>query len=264
MSYPYIMTDTSVTVIIDLKPSTILPEENGYTEIRNAIIGQDWDTVAKLVDKEKLISNFSIGNIEVKDGCVYFHGEEMHGYVVNKILQFIREGIDAEPLINFLNKIMNNPSKHCIDQLFSFLEHKNMPIDPDGDFYAYKAIKNDWRDKHTGTIDNSIGTVVKVTRNTVDDNHDVGCSKGLHAGSMSYVTSFRSPGDRIVIVKINPGDVVTVPREDMSKLRCCRYEVVAEFESLLPDTTYDYDEDEEDDNDYWDEEGDDNIFSVTV
>jgi len=248
MTYSYILTDHSVTVVVEGKPITIQREDSDYEAVKTAIKEQDWELVKKLSDKETQIAEFAVGDISVKHGQVYFRGEEMHGYVVDKILQFINEGFDAEPLINFLTKLMSNPSKRCVDQLFSFLEHKNMPIDPDGDFYAYKAVKNDWTDKHSGTIDNSIGTVVEVPRNRVDDDHRHDCSYGLHAGSMQYVSGFGYGDDHIVIVKINPADVVAVPDYDTSKLRCCRYEVVSEFENLLPDTTYDHDKK------FWDDE----------
>jgi hypothetical protein len=113
-----------------------------------------------------------------------------------------------------------------------------MPIDPDGDFYAYKAVKEDFTDKHTGKIDNSVGQVVTVRRNMVDDNPDNACSYGLHAGSFNYVRGFAQLGDNIIIVKINPKDVVSVPNHNTTKLRCCRYEVTELCEGLLPQTTY--------------------------
>jgi hypothetical protein len=71
-----------------------------------------------------------------------------------------------------------------------------------------------------------------MTRAKVDDNRSVGCSQGLHAGALNYVAGYGSldAGDKIVIVKINPKDVVSVPNDcNCEKLRTCRYEVVAEY-----------------------------------
>ena len=243
----FIITKEGITVLIDGVPNTIQKEDKNYDEVYQCIKDKDWERVSKLINKEKAVANFAKGKIEVKDGLVFFGGEQVHGYVVEKILQFIEEDVDAEPLLNFLTKVMENPSKRCVDQLFGFLEHKNMPIDPDGDFYAYKAVRSDWLDKHSGTIDNSIGKIIEVARNKVDDQPENACSHGLHAGSMQYVSGFKRSGDHVIIVKINPKDVVAVPEYDTSKLRCCRYEVVTEFEGLLPDTTYDFDETTEED-----------------
>jgi hypothetical protein len=86
---------------------------------------------------------------------------------------------------------------------------------------------------------------------------------------LDYVASYGSvnSGDRIVIVKVNPADVVSVPKDcSYQKVRTCRYEVVGEYEGELlkplysaefrQDEYHDEDEDEnEDDYDWgWSEE----------
>ena len=75
-----------------------------------------------------------------------------------------------------------------------------------------------------------------MPRFKVDDNCDEGCSQGLHVGSITYVKSYGSPGDKVIICKIDPADVVSIPLDsDHQKMRCCKYEVVAEYaEDLLP------------------------------
>jgi hypothetical protein len=78
-------------------------------------------------------------------------------------------------------------------------------------------------------MDNSIGRVVEMERNMVDDNRDNTCSAGLHFCSHSYLQSFS--GDRTVIVKIDPADVVSIPSDyNNAKGRTCRYEVIGEVE----------------------------------
>jgi acyl carrier protein len=62
----------------------------------------------------------------------------------------------------------------------------------------------------------------------VDDVADNHCSYGLHFCSQSYLQKFG--GDRIVILKINPRDVVSIPTDyNHAKGRCCRYEVIGEL-----------------------------------
>jgi hypothetical protein len=262
MNHPYIITDNSVTVIVNNKPITVEKDNNSFQQVIKAIIEKDWEAVECIIDKATQINKFGAGKITVIGTSVYYNDFQLTGYIVDKIIQFIDEKIDVEPLLNFLNKLMDNPSKTCVDKLFKFLEHKNMPIDPDGDFYAYKVITSDWKDKYTHKIDNSIGAIVEVSRNTVDDIADNACSYGLHAGSIEYVKNFSNESDIVIIVKINPKDVVTVPNEDTRKLRCCRYEVMAKCDGILPDTihTYDnyhsdWDDDDDDDDDDEIEEG---------
>ena len=94
-------------------------------------------------------------------------------------------------------------------------------------------------DKYTGTISNAIGTIVEVSRGSVDDNRSNECSKGLHCGALDYVYSYGNGDDRIVIVKVNPADAVSVPKDHTyQKLRTCRYEVVSEFVGELKSPLY--------------------------
>jgi hypothetical protein len=163
---------------------------------------------------------------------------------------------------------MGNPSMQSQKELYDFLEHEHLPITEDGHFLAYKAVRGDFKDKYKGVFDNSVGNIVKMQRAKVDDNRSRGCSDGLHAGALNYVAGYGSVehGDRIVIVKINPRDVVSVPSDcNCEKLRTCQYEVVGEYQGELLKPLYkaDFSQDEyedEDENysdnyeeDYWDQ-----------
>jgi hypothetical protein len=69
-----------------------------------------------------------------------------------------------------------------------------------------------------------------MERHEVDDNKDRTCSSGLHFCSKDYLNSFG--GERVVIVKINPRDVVSIPSDyNDTKGRACRYEVVGEIDA---------------------------------
>jgi hypothetical protein len=86
-------------------------------------------------------------------------------------------------------------------------------------------------------MNNSVGEIVEMERNEVDDNKDRTCSTGLHFCSQDYLNHFG--GERVVIVKINPRDVVSIPSDyNDSKGRACRYEVVGEL-GVDPDEAFD-------------------------
>ena len=77
-----------------------------------------------------------------------------------------------------------------------------------------------------------------MPRNLVDEDKNRHCSSGLHVGAMGYVKRYgsirRKPeageGNRVVIVKVNPKDAVSVPQdENCQKLRVSSYEVIAEL-----------------------------------
>jgi hypothetical protein len=155
----------------------------------------------------------------------------------------VKQGFPFEPMLNFLDNLSQNPSDHAVVELFDFMENKNMPITYDGCFLAYKAVREDYKDIYSGTFDNSIGSTCQVARTTVDSNRDNGCGHGLHVGAIDYAKSYggidlddddKGGGNRLMICKVNPRDVVSVPTDHkFQKLRCCRYEVVAEFDSIF-------------------------------
>lgn len=272
MSVPFMWVDGNLTVILKNKAHQVLPEHTNYKMILEALPTANEDELLELVDLEKAVANFSDGLVEVKNGKVLFEGEEVHGSISQRILEFMKKGLPFQPLVNFLNNLMNNPSMQSQKELYDFLEHEHLPITEDGHFLAYKAVRSDYMDKYKGVFDNHVGNVCEMRRAKVDDNRKMGCSNGLHAGALNYVASYGSveSNDRIVIVKINPEDVVSVPSDcNCEKLRTCRYEVVGEYQGELLKPLYksefgedDYHEDEgslydEYDDAYWDQYDDD-------
>jgi hypothetical protein len=73
-----------------------------------------------------------------------------------------------------------------------------------------------------------------MNRQDVDDNCNNTCSTGLHFCSLNYLGSFGSSGDPVVILKIDPKDVVSIPVDyNNTKGRCCKYEVVGLYTQPL-------------------------------
>jgi len=239
MKIPYILTDRSLTIVLNDEPKTITSENPVWNDAITAIREGRFNDLPDLLDKSKAIARFSHGKIEVRDGLVTYAGEEIHNIVVDRILNFIKNGLPYEPLVKFLDKLMQNPSRRAVNELYKFLEHKKMPLTPDGDFLAYKSVRADFKDWYSGEHDFSIGQVREMARNQVCDNADVGCSAGYHAGSEEYAKSFNGGGN-LVIVKINPADVVSVPTDcECQKLRASRLEVVALYRKALDKELYD-------------------------
>ena len=204
-----------------------------------------------MFDIPKAVVNFAEGNVSVIDGVVTYKGEEVHNYCVDKILQFMTEGLPFKPLVRFFEKLMSNPSRRATHELYSFLEHKSMPITPDGNFLAYKGIREDYTDWYSGNFSNKVGETLEMLRNGVCDDANHGCSSGFHAGSLEYAEGYGN-GGHLMVVEINPEDVVSVPNDcDCQKLRTCKYKVVDHFKTKMPDTFCDeyYNEDDDYDKD---------------
>jgi len=172
---------------------------------------------------------------------LFWKGKEMHNALTTRMVAMLQDEFPIEPLVNFMENLMSNPSKRAVDELYGFLEKNSLPITPDGHFLAYKKVKQDYTDCHSGTMDNSVGKIVEMERNEVDDNKEVTCSTGLHFCSQEYLPHFGGSTSRVVIVKINPRDVVSIPVDyHNAKGRACRYEVIGEVGSN-PDDEVEFD-----------------------
>jgi hypothetical protein len=80
-------------------------------------------------------------------------------------------------------------------------------------------------DFHSGTTDIKLGKPVSMPVEQCDPDPQQQCSKGLHAGSFDYVEVFGGGNKTILVVLVNPMNVVAVPYND--KLRTSEYFPVA-------------------------------------
>ena len=245
----YIFTGSSLTVAIGGKLQTMDKSHYNWRDAVDALNDEDFERLEVLFNSEKTIADFSEGNIEVKDGVAHFAGEPIDNHVIDRLISFMREGLPHKPLLRFLEKLMLNPSRRAVHELYKFLENKNMPLTESGNFLAYKGIDSNFRDKYSGKIDNSVGQTVSMPRNQVCDDANHGCSSGLHAGSYDYAHGYSSGGGHLVVVEIDPSDVVSVPHDcSQQKLRTTKYKVLKVCETILEEDLYE---------DYPDEDCDD-------
>jgi hypothetical protein len=250
MIQAHILTDHSLTVIINGKVLTMQHDNPSFNEAKKTLAEGNSEALEALFDVAIVVERYASGSIRVTDGQVFYKDNPVHGHVVDRILAFMREGLPYKPLVAFLDKLMLNPSRRAVNELYTFLEHKNMPLTPDGNFLAYKSVREDWKDHHTGKFSNTVGSVLEMARNQVCDDANIGCSNGFHAGSLSYAKSFGSGNSRLLIVEINPADVVSVPLDcECQKLRTTKYKVVGVYERPLTEQLNDeyYDDTDSDD-----------------
>lgn len=170
-----------------------------------------------------------VGKAEVRDGTVFVNDVPVHNVIAERIISLVSRGFPVDPILRFLELVLQNPNAKAQLELYDFLSNRNLPLTEDGHFLAYKRVRDDWLDIYSGTIDNSVGRVVEIPREQVDSNRERHCSSGLHVGALDYVRTYGS-GGHVVIVKVNPMDVVSVPTDcSFQKLRTCRYEVLREL-----------------------------------
>lgn len=205
--------------------------------------------------------------VVITDDTILIDGESISMSLAEQIRRHYDEGLSIEPLVKFVQKVRQNPSYRIRNQLWAFIEASQnsggFTLAEDGDILAYKKVRADYKDIHSGTFDNSVGQIVEMERKNVDDDPNNTCSSGLHFCAYSYLSCYASDSDiRIMLVKVNPADVVSIPTDyGNAKARCCRYEVVQEVEHIITEPVYsDYDVDD-DPTDDWSEDNEDNLIN---
>jgi len=266
MSFPYLIQGSNITVVIGTTPHTVNKSHIAYNKLVAAIKANDWDTVKDIIEPKKAVIKFGQGNIEIEGDKIFWKGREMHNALTKRMVAMIQEDFPIEPLAAFMENLMENPSKRAVTELYGFLEKNTLPITPDGCFLAYKKVRQDYFDCHSGTVLNKPAvymtdedaatlkeaagknnevtvevvdgvTVVSMERNLVDDDQNRTCSTGLHFCSRDYLDHFG--GERIVVLKMNPRDVVSIPNDyNDSKGRCARYEIVDEIDKDKADEAF--------------------------
>lgn len=189
------------------------------------------ELATQFTDIKEYIERYAGEDFEVIGGDIIIKttGDRVPECIVKKLSEMSKEGVDYKPLVRFWDKLKYNPSENSREQLYNFMLHNNIPLTPDGDIVVEKGVKQDGEilvDCHTGNINNSIGMIVSMDRNKVDNNPNQTCSRGLHVAPPDYVRDWYS--DSIVVeCVVNPVDVVSVPVDyDNKKMRVCKYHVI--------------------------------------
>ena len=220
-------------VLDDGEVLTVYPNNPNYREVVDALNAKEWERVRALAKpahavKVKLEATAVADRVRVEHGVVYLDGDPLHNTLTVRMVEMVDDGFDITPMALFLQNLMENPSYRAVQELFGFLEKSNLPITEDGHFIAYKRVRSNFMDEWSGKMDNSPGKIVSMPRNQVNEDPNQTCSDGLHFCSREYLPHYGSTGGgQVVMLKINPRDVVAIPTDyDNAKGRTCRYEVL--------------------------------------
>lgn len=265
---PYIATPNSITAVLSTPVTIDSSHPNFQTVLTLLTEGySDTDHLEELM-RPQLAFNRIIGN-ENSNFTVDKYGNlvcTVDGYpftlpdtLKREVLRIHAAGGNLLPLYNFVVKLAANPDHDVRSQLYGFISVCGLAITSSGNFLAYKRIRNDYKDIYTGTMDNSPGKVLSMPRHAVEKNPDRTCSAGLHFAAWGYLQHYgASPENRIVILEVDPADVVSIPSDyNNMKGRAWRYKVVKELdcpEELKTRPVWDFDDDDADE----DYEHDDN------
>lgn len=231
----FITNNTITTVINGVSKITDLNSDLGKV-LLEAYKKDETHLMLDLIEAHRIIDNQRI-----KDdgkGDLLIDGVQVDSDLAFKIREIKAEGLPYDNLLKFAEKVKHNPSFNSRKMLYKFLTHNGHPICKNGNFIAYKKVTEDFKDLHTRKFDNSIGSVVTMQRDSVDDNPNNTCSSGLHVASFNYAKGFGS--GRLVMLEVDPKDVVAVPVDyDGTKMRTCQYTVICETEESIEGVYFD-------------------------
>ena len=218
---PFSITPNGINFIMGGKPKTVAKEHANFTQVKEAVVAGNVKLIEKLIDSISFVAKITNGKVLINDEKVMYDGREVPEYLAHRIIEHSSKG----------EKLMQNPNKEIVQDLFRWMEVGNMPVYPDGDFVGYKVVRSDFTPIHRGPYGQSQkpGEVVEMPRSECDENRNQTCSTGLHFCSYDYLSNFNGFDSQNVIVylKINPKDVTSIPTDyNNTKGRTCRFEVV--------------------------------------
>lgn len=200
--------------------------------------------------KETIESDLYLaGSMSIVNGTIKFGDHLLEESLSNHILSLLDDNNvpkDAKlwkSYVAFLDNLHQNVNQDIREQLFRWISYENnaghgFGFTEDGCIVGYKGTGGtilEPMSKFTGTaivdgveitghIPNKVGSVVKMPRSAVQFDPKVGCSAGLHVGTRDYATSW---APILLLVKVNPRDIVSVPYEvNSQKMRVCEYTVL--------------------------------------
>lgn len=209
-----------------------------------------FDTAIALTGKFNKVSD----RVSIRSGKVYFDSQPVESVLTEAIIRFHSAGSDDfMALVNFFEKIEQNPNPNSKENLFRWLKSAKFSITPDGDIIGYKRVVRDRGlstqdecykstasgpaivdgEPHlTGQVPNRPGVIVEMARNEVTFDPHQTCSHGLHVADWSYANNGPMGGTDTLMVLVNPRDVVSVPVDYHDhKMRVCRYKVLKKVTS---------------------------------
>lgn len=219
---------------------------------------QPVDQIAQLADVITWVAKQSNGRVTVDEqDRLYLDKKPIDYGLSGRVALLVEQGMSFNALARFIENVAENPDKSVAEDLYRFLEKGAMPIDEDGYFFVFKKVDEHYRsyargsDKVRVTLANGevveemghilypVGGVVEMDRADCDPNRQQTCSRGLHGCSPKYLNFWYSRSGRVLIGRVNPAHVTSIPADhDDQKLRCCRMEVLAEIDRAEADAHF--------------------------
>jgi hypothetical protein len=239
-------TPVSVTMTVENKPYTVPASHDNFKAVLAELTKPAPDTkkLRRLMDLHEAVLEYLDRDFSIRNGKLFYKGAQLGGVVVTRVVDFIKRKIPFQTTLAFIKRLPDDQLRR--DAVFKFLETEGLTLTPDGCIMAYKGVKanfcstmyqNNFRDLQNAVlIDNYIrfkpGDKPRAPLSECDRDPNVHCGRGIHVGSHSYAKSYADgAGGHMILCKIQPEDVASVPYDSREKMRVCSLEVISDLSS---------------------------------
>lgn len=161
-------------------------------------------------------------------------GDKTYSLETDSLIRFIdyaeTNKYNITPLIEKITSALEQGNNESTKDLLTFLSKNELPITVKGNVLAFKVVDNKgtyFTDVHTKCVKQNVGDVVSMPREMVATDRSVHCSTGLHVCSIDYIKDFYIGNcQSIILVKVDPKDICSVPNDTSAKVRCCKYQIL--------------------------------------
>ena len=232
------------------------PEYDGLVE---CVKVGDESEFLKLLEIGTVIEDWSEGDFEFRGGYLYYEDEQVASQPTDRIIQLIKNGWDHKPMLAYLDRLYQNVSNRAVMESYNWCSHKGLPITPEGHLVGYKGVgvysgadkldkmgrpltDGDLVDKWSSSFRNNVADEVSMNRRRVSDNCSEGCAAGLHVGTYDYASSWAGSDGKVILVRFDPADIVSVPTDcEFQKMRVSGYTVIGIARDIIEEEVYDDD-----------------------
>lgn len=242
MSYqvPPLIGSNFITVFRNGRQYSVTKQDARFDEIKRLLKAKRMDEALLVFDRPAQIAKYTHGKVRVFESVLYYNDTALHSVLANRILAFVSEGLPYEPMVKFLNNLMENTSEKVRERLYDFIEKNQLAITDDGAMMTYKLARDDgapYYQTHSPIRYKVGGVYEELDAYGAEDGTSICGAKGLFSGNKTYWNGQfdeqnRYTGEgRMFVAKVWPQDVVSV-HTDSSKCAARRLEIVAEYENV--------------------------------
>ena len=180
------------------------------------ITEDDYNFFVELQDTSHLVKSWSNGALSISGTSVTYNGtvltDQLADFLLEKFLRNPHATDEFEAWAKFVTALNNAQSLEIHNNLFAFLQKQDLYITSDGRIFGFKAVRENYKDIYSGTVDWTPGTTPpRMATKDVSRNSALTCAQGYHFSSWNYMKFFARHGSPILLMEADIADICSIP-----------------------------------------------------